>query len=102
MFSVGRSEFVPCLPGRTSLLPAISSQVLQRQWFAQSTWGIRRACAGTAPSTHGADKDAQSQKANVVSGVLTESCAIHMGPPADPHRTPSRLPPYRAHERVVS
>jgi hypothetical protein len=83
MFSVGRSEFVPCLPGPTSLPPVISPQVIQRQWFAQSTWGTRRACAGAAQSTHGADKEAQSQNVNVVSGVLTESCAIHMGPPPD-------------------
>src|ERR1035437_2488464 len=51
--------------------------------------------AGDAPSTHGADKDAQRQKVNVVSGVLSEPCAIHMGPPPDQYWTPSRLPPYR-------
>src|ERR1035437_4873296 len=65
-----------------------------------STGGIadslpRRACAGAALSTHGADKDAQSQDINVVSGVLTEHCTIHMGSPPDPRRTASRLPPYR-------
>src|ERR1017187_1077729 len=55
--------------------------------------GTRRACAGAAPFTHGADKDAQSQKVNVVSGVLSGPCAIHMGPPPDPHRTAPRPPP---------
>ena len=35
------------------------------------------------------------QDVNILSGVLSEPCAIHMGPPPDPHRTPSRLPPYR-------
>src|ERR1035441_220989 len=29
---------------------ALSPQVLQCQWFAQSTWGTRRACAVPAPS----------------------------------------------------
>src|ERR1035441_7841936 len=72
---------------------AISPQVLQCQWFALSTSGTRRACAGAAPSTHGADKGAQSQNANAVSGVLSEPCAIHMGPPPDQHRTASGPPP---------
>src|ERR1035441_8271326 len=82
-----RMHCAPHLP------PAISSQVLQCQWFAQSTWGTRRACAGAAPFTHGADDDAQSQKVNVVSGLLSGPCAIHMGPPPDPHRTAPRPPP---------
>src|ERR1017187_3746974 len=88
MFSVGRSEFVPCLPGRTSLPPVIRPQVLQCQWFAQSTWGTRRGCAWAAPSTQGADEDAQSQKVNVLSGLLTEwgRPRTHTGPPRDwPH-----------------
>ena len=57
--------------------------------------GTRRPCARAAPSTDGADKNAQRQNANVVSGVLSGPCAIHMGPPPDQHRTASRLPPYR-------
>ena len=72
---------------------AISPQVLQCQWFALSTSGTRRACAGAAPSTHGADKGAQSQNANAVSGVLSGPCTIHMGPPPDQHRTAPRPPP---------
>src|ERR1035438_2243970 len=76
---------------------AISPQVLQYQWFAQSTWGIRRACAGAAPSTHSADKDTQSQNVNVVSGLLSGPCAIHMGPPPDQHRTNTGPP--RDHTR---
>src|ERR1035441_820049 len=78
MFSVGRSEFVPCLPGRTSLPPVISSQVFQCQWFAQSTWGTRRACAGAAPSTHGADRDGQSQHTTTVNDMAGFPAAIFM------------------------
>ena len=41
----------------------------------------------------GADKDAQSQNANVVTRVLSELCATHIGPPPDRHRTaPGPLP----------
>ena len=43
--------------------------------------------AGPAPSMHGADKDAQSQNANVISHLISELCAIHIGPPPDQHQT---------------
>jgi hypothetical protein len=82
-----RMNCAPHLP------PAIIPQVLQCQWFAQSTWGTRRACAGAVPSTHGADKVIQGYNFNVVSGVLSEACATHMGPPPDPHRTAIGPPP---------
>ena len=38
---------------------------------------LARCCS---PGFH---EDAQSQKANVASGVLSETCTIHMGPPLD-------------------
>ena len=74
---------------------AISSQVVQCQWLAQSTWGTRRASAGAAPSTHGADKVIQEYNINVVSGVLSGACATHMGAPPDQHRSGSIVPPCR-------
>src|ERR1035441_3574144 len=61
--------------------------------LAQSTWETRRGCTGDAASTHGADKGAQSQIVTVVSAVLSEPCAIHMGPPPDQHRTLAGQPP---------
>jgi hypothetical protein len=35
------------------------------------------------PGRVGCAKDARGQNANVVSGVLSEPCAIHRGPPPD-------------------
>ena len=61
--------------------------MLQCQWFAQSKWGTRRACAGAAPSMHGVDNDAQSQNVRLVSGLISVSCAIHMGPLPDTDAT---------------
>jgi hypothetical protein len=83
-----RMEYAPHLPR------AINPQVLQSQWFAQSTWGTRRACAVPAPSILGGINALPRGNANLISHLLSEPCAIHMGPPPDQHRSPSRLPPF--------
>src|ERR1035441_1782170 len=57
------------------------------------TSGTRRACAGAAPSMHGADRRIQSQIANVASRLISELGAIHMRPPTDQHRTNPGPPP---------
>src|ERR1035437_7458117 len=74
------------------LARVISAQVLQCQWFAQSTWGSRRACAVPAPPIPGGINALSRENANLISHLISEPCAIHMGPPPDQHRSASRLP----------
>jgi hypothetical protein len=50
----------------------------------------RASHTGATPSMHGADTGSQSPNANIVSGLLSEPCAIPVRAPPDQHQTAPR------------